>query len=433
MNRGSLTNGSPRSREKPQDANQREPKRFYLDSLRGIAATIVVATHFLQAFYPYAVFGGSYRQQASLESVFHRPPFSLAIAGNFAVCLFFVLSGFVLTTGHMQFQSGSRSRLIKAMIKRPIRLGGMVAFSVLLSYALLVCGCYFNERVSWLTGSQPWFSSFWTNSISMKAFACDLIFGLFSTSEVYNPPMWTIYKELKGSYIVFLYLVFRVHLKASQRAIVLVVLFLLLYKSLYVGFVIGLVFAELDRLPFMNKMRASRVVAPLTLCLGLLLGMQPYYIESVESSLTGLLATASRFGTGGYSMFGAILVFASVLSSVSIQRALDHRVLRYLGSVSYAMYALHFLLLGSLASWLYLNLCGSLGHFFATVVAVSVTMPVLAILSHMVTKAVDRPSNELSNWLANRLAHSGNWIHITSTFSIARLRGRVYRVGRRWS
>ena len=267
----------------------------------------------------------------------------------------------------------------------------------------------------------------------MKAFACDLIFGLFSTSEVYNPPMWTIYKELKGSYIVFLYLVFRVHLKASQRAIVLVVLFLLLYKSLYVGFVIGLVFAELDRLPFMNKMRASRVVAPLTLCLGLLLGMQPYYIESVESSLTGLLATASRFGTGSYSMFGAILVFASVLSSVSIQRALDHRVLRYLGSVSYAMYALHFLLLGSLASWLYLNLCGSLGHFFATVVAVSVTMPVLAILSHIVTKAVDRPSNELSNWLANRLAHSGNWIHITSTFSIARLRGRVYRVGRRWS
>ena len=319
------------------------------------------------------------------------------------------------------------------MIKRPIRLGGMVAFSVLLSYALLVCGCYFNERVSWLTGSQPWFSSFWTNSISIKTFACDLIFGLFSTSEVYNPPMWTIYKELKGSYIVFLYLVFRVHLKASQRAIVLVVLFLLLYKSLYVGFVIGLVFAELDRLPFMNKMRASRVVAPLTLCLGLLLGMQPYYIESVESPLTGLLATVSRFGTGGYSMFGAILVFASVLSSVSIQRALDHRVLRYLGSVSYAMYALHFLLLGSLASWLYLNLNGSFGHFFATVVAVSVTMPVLAILSHIVTKAVDRPSNALSNWLANRLAHSGNWIHITSTFSIARLRGRDCRVGRRWS
>ncbi len=406
MNRGSLTIGAQRTREKPPDAYPQEPKRFYLDSLRGIAAIIVVATHFLQAFYPYAVFGGDYRQQASFESVFHWPPFSLVIAGNFAVCLFFVLSGFVLTTGHMQFQSQSRRRLIKAMIKRPIRLGGMVAFSVLISYALLTCGCYFSERVSLLTGSQPWFSSFWTDSISIKAFACDLIFGLFSTSEAYNPPMWTIYKELKGSYIVFLYLLFRVHLQPLQRAVLLAALFLLMYKSLYVGFVIGLAFAELDRLPFMDKLRASRVVAPLTLCLGLLLGMQPYYLQSADAPLTGLLATVSKFGTGGYSMFGAILVFASVLSSVRIQQALDHRVLRYVGSVSYAMYALHFLLLGSLASWLYLNLIGSFGHFLATVFAVIGTMPLLAILSHIVTNTVDRPSNELSNWLANKVERS---------------------------
>ncbi|HUP82115.1 MAG TPA: acyltransferase family protein, partial [Pirellula sp.] len=359
MNRDSVTIGNQRTFEKTPDAYRQEPKRFYLDSMRGMAAIIVIATHFLQAFYPYAVFGGDYRQQASFESVFHWPPFSLVISGNFAVCLFFVLSGFVLTTGHMQFQSQSRRRLIKAMIKRPIRLGGMVAFSVLISYAMLTCGCYFSERVSLLTGSRPWFSSFWTHSISIKAFACDLIFGLFSTSEAYNPPMWTIYKELKGSYIVFLYLLFRVHLQPMQRAILLAALFFLLYKSLYVGFVFGLAFAELDRLPWMDKLRASRVIAPLMLCLGLLLGMQPYYLHSVDAPLTGLLATVSNFGTGGYSMFGAILVFASVLSSVRIQHALDRRVLRYVGSVSYAMYALHFLLLGSLASWLYLNLIGS--------------------------------------------------------------------------
>jgi len=102
-------------------------------------------------------------------------------------------------------------------------------------------------------------------------------------------------------------------------------------------------------------------------------------------------------------MLGAILVFGSVLWSAKIQHCLNHRILRYVGSVSYAMYALHFLLLGSLTSWIYLNLVGVLGHFPAALFAVLATLPVLAVLSHFVTKTIDKRSNELSNWLANKL------------------------------
>lgn len=400
MNRISLSNESLSPREGGYSDQPKEPKRPYLDSLRGLAAIVVVSTHFLEAFYPHAVFGGKYPQQSSLESLFHYPPLSLAVAGNFAVCLFFVLSGFVLTNGHMQPQPGSK--LFKAMIKRPIRLGGMVAFSVFAGFVLLTCGCFCNSKVSELTGSQPWFSSFWSEPVSLSQFVNDFAFRLFSTSESYNPPMWTILKELKGSYIVFLYLLSRTHLNAIQRATVLAILFLFMRNSLYVGFVIGLIFAELDRLPIIDRVRSFPKCMLGTLLFGLLVGMQPYYLDSSPTS-SGILSVLSRFGTGGFSMTGAILVFGSVLWSAKIQHGLNHRTLRYLGSVSYAMYALHFLLLGSLTSWIYLNLVGVLGHFLAALFAVLATLPVLAVLSHFVTKTIDKRSNALSNWVANKL------------------------------
>ena len=389
------------SRRTNPEENKQDSKRLYLDSLRGIAAIVVVCTHFIQAFYPYAVFGGNYHQQSSFETFFHWPPFSLAVSGHFAVCLFFVLSGFVLATGHMKSQSHASTRLLKAMIKRPIRLGGMVAFSVLLGFALQKCGLFLNQPVSLLTGSRPWFSSFWLESVSIPSFASDMMFGLFSNSAEYNPPMWSIHKELKGSFIVFLYLLVRIRLSTNQRTVLLTALFLILFNSIYVGFVIGIAFAELDRLPFADRVKALLKNRMWILMIGLLVGMQPYYLQTSGPS-TPAWAILGKFGTGGFSMLGASVVFGCVLFSRPFQKVLDHRVLSYVGSVSYAMYAMHFLLLGSLTSWLYLNLVGGLGHFYATVTSVVATIPVLLVLSHVVTRTVDCPSNSLSNWLANK-------------------------------
>jgi len=66
------------------------------------------------------------------------------------------------------------------------------------------------------------------------------------------------------------------------------------------------------------------------------------------------------------------------------------------------MYTSHFLL-GSLTRWIYLNQVGVFGHFLAALFTVLATVPVLAVLSHFVTKTIDKRSKELSNWLANKL------------------------------
>ena len=71
----------------------------YLDGLRGLAAFEVVFHHFILAFYP-ALFAGPGvpTHLAPGQEVFvSGSVLNLLYDGNFAVCIFFVLSGYVLS------------------------------------------------------------------------------------------------------------------------------------------------------------------------------------------------------------------------------------------------------------------------------------------------------------------------------------------------
>lgn len=95
-----------------------------LDSLRGIAATVVVVAHFTGIFLPGAVFAkdGHYAWERLVSTPMH-----LLTSGHAAVGLFFILSGFVLSVRLLAPGRPFALRdLLVVTLKRPVRLGGMV-------------------------------------------------------------------------------------------------------------------------------------------------------------------------------------------------------------------------------------------------------------------------------------------------------------------
>ena len=115
-----------------------ENRQKDLDALRGLAALFVVTFHYLLAFYPFTVLGNhkGVAQQAAWEALFHLPPFGLATGGHHAVSMFFILSGYVLSYRLLNSTQCDWTTLISNALKRPVRLGGVVLFTIGLSAIL---------------------------------------------------------------------------------------------------------------------------------------------------------------------------------------------------------------------------------------------------------------------------------------------------------
>lgn len=142
------------------------------------------------------------------------------------------------------------------------------------------------------------------------------------------------------------------------------------------------------------------------LAAGLWLGAQPHYLHrqgGVGEPWAVVASACEKFGTGGAAMLGATLTFAAVWHCHDLQRALDHRLLRTLGRISFAVYALHFLVLGTLAAALHGILAVSLGWHAAVAISTIASFFCLFPLAELLTRWIDRPSIAAGNVFASTL------------------------------
>ncbi|MES2691064.1 MAG: acyltransferase family protein, partial [Bacteroidota bacterium] len=71
----------------------------YFDGLRGVAACMVFFSHLLCAFYPATNTGltSQVHITGNAELFMRNTPFNVLFNGELAVCIFFVISGYVLS------------------------------------------------------------------------------------------------------------------------------------------------------------------------------------------------------------------------------------------------------------------------------------------------------------------------------------------------
>lgn len=368
------------------------------DGLRGIAAINVVLCHFLISFFPlgfayiYPGFSAPDAKGHALDHLLSMPLAPLLWGGNFAVCVFFVLSGYVLTKVFVETGDASTMKLRAA--RRYLRLCVPIFGSVFLSYAVLSAGLKYSTQAAAFTGST-WLSHFWSFEPSWAQAWRDgayraLIFG----KSAYTPILWTMRIEFIGSMLVFGYRALALPGRSGWlMAVTLAAILIALFPNewmLYLGFIAG---SYLGQLPA-PKNRWVVWCALIAAVVGGGFDYSPWYEWTSIVPLTGY--RLKHF----INTLGAIALLYAVRAG-ALNGLLTSRPAQLLGRISYAVYLVHFPILLSLSSWLFLALGGmDEGHYMIAVATdLAVTLVAVLVVASAFEASFDRFGIRLSRWV----------------------------------
>ncbi len=402
-------------------------KLLELEGLRGLAALFVVFSHLQFAFFEVDL-------EAWLRNVDLLPAplalflTSLSLApfnGRFCVWVFWTLSGFALSYRFFVLRSAkshaqSRAYLFEAALRRYPRLLLPVLAATLFAYALCRLGWIYSvqlDRAISLPGQENGFltgaydfppslkealgSSFWTTFFS------------FHVLPHYDPPLWTMKRELFGSFFIFGFLALGGGSAWRWLAYVVAgIASIGLHQIWLNAFIAGIVLCDLRvnhleglRLGLelwvkgLEGIRNSRWLAVVgTVVLVTLVG---YYCRRTP------VEVGSDPGTDIAYIFLSFLTIAWVQFSWVIRRLLASAPFAFLGRISFGVYISHFPFIFSASAAFYLGVVPWLGHLGTAFLTALLTIPAVIALGTLFYYGADKPSLPLSRWVAEQLLAGG--------------------------
>jgi peptidoglycan/LPS O-acetylase OafA/YrhL len=377
----------------------------YLDGLRGLAAGVVVLHHFAGFFYPTLLSGDAYSAHlgGGVEVALASSPASILLGGNFAVCLFFVLSGLVLSE---KFWRTRQWEVLRSQAcRRYVRLMLPVTFAALVALVLWVAGAYYNTEVAEITLAKH-FGEYWAELPGWKQIVHDLVVGIpLGGESSYNPVFWTLSIELFGSFVVFTLLALFGSLRHRDWVYSVAIAFLSVSELnfYYAGFILGVWINDRRHNAALFEQAPKSWVGTLLLLAGVFFGSYPTAeLIPVEDTIYGFLQPqwlGNERAIQVWHLMGAACLLLAVFALPALQRVLSTRWLRGLGAVSFSLYLLHFLVLGSFSSAVFLVLQARFSYALSVALTALISLPVLAVTAYAMYRLVDLPGIRLAQWL----------------------------------
>lgn len=364
----------------------------YIDGLRGLAALVVVISHFCCAFYPATdTLQLKDMRESPLEAVISQTPINLLYNGNFAVCIFFVISGYVLSASF--FSSKNKDVVYSSAYRRYLRLMIPVLVTSFFYYLFLSQHWFVSKHIPVISNS-PWLQKMWNTEPGFFHFIKSTLYDLIVHRDIeppYNPALWSIGIELKGSYLVYGFLLLMG--KHRFRWLGYIVLIVLTLKSYYFLFITGMFLSDLFHQGKLDKPTTWQLI--LLLAIGCYLGSYKY------TDTTPLWNVLDRIKSMVKPQaVGAVCLFYVCLQSRLAFALLSTRLASFLGQISYSLYLMHLLVIGSVSGIIF-NLFWQwqLNYTLATLITFMVTIGLSVVLAKICTKWVDDKGVAFSKWI----------------------------------
>jgi len=347
----------------------------YLDGIRGLAAWSVFNAHLSACLIKSA--GSSWGSNGGNHEIFKFPIVNLIYKGDFAVALFFVIGGYVLSMGPVTAMAKSprdsaamMKRMSSTAFRRSLRLllPSIASMFVVLVLTRLDYFTYFKAnaetydtvvkgwspiRLTWpdktptLLGQFRDFIECAANLLTIFVNSTDPTFKL-----KYNAVLWTIKLELRCSLVIFATQLAVFYMARRARIVVISVLALLAWYVWAFEFALfwyGFLLAEV--LPLLSAQGVARNISLKSLGFGIVLlvggylGSFPAWHPDWSPGYAWLLPytpfgypLAERFWSG----IGAVLFVSAVSQLPLLVKLYSSAVAQYLGKISFSLYLVHF-------------------------------------------------------------------------------------------
>jgi peptidoglycan/LPS O-acetylase OafA/YrhL len=329
-------------------------RKLFLDGVRGVAASVVFFGHLSLAL-------------TNAIWIFN---------GNAAVCIFFILSGYVLG----DLAQRSQLSFPAQAIRRYLRLIFPMLITSAFAWALLEAGAYRNQQAAALLNTE-WLGNWYRFTPDFPAMVWETVYGVFSSGNSdYNCNLWTMRPELIGS--LFVFGINAIARTRGLRALGFLLLGVIYWSDYILLFSVGSLLHDF-RHEFGGALKWGWVKA-VVFAIGLFLCV------ATEKWLAALHFPSANMIC--WHMLAATMVVSSALYWSPLQTMLGSAVGRWLGRISFTLYLIHVPIICSLTSWIVISLPLNL----AIPVAAAITTIVVFAVSTATYRYIDQKPTQWS-------------------------------------
>jgi peptidoglycan/LPS O-acetylase OafA/YrhL len=402
------------------------PRKFsteYLDGVRGLASFIVFIFHFTHLLFPSTNSG--YIAGSNNTSIWQLPIIRFAYSGAAMVSIFFIVSGYVLTHRYIQKMYRQEylslyTSLTSLTFRRALRLFLPSLASCIIAFICASLGI--------ITAPTKRHHEPFTHGLPALLQYIDLESNPWTwepyVEGFYNPQLWSISLEYRGSMVVFLSVLGLARTRTCVRVATesAIIIHAFGHKRWDVAlFMCGMFIAEVDvfihssttRKAMMQK-KITKALLITSILVGLWLSGYPrdHGLKSYGYGFLRDIPPYTGYRRRFWLAISAIMIIGPLPYLPSIQNFFTTRLLKYLGRISFALYLVHGLgnrTVGiSILNWTG-SMFGTEGYWVDVLrcsVSLLLYVPIIIWWSDIFYRAIDAPSARFAKWIEGICANN---------------------------